>query len=308
MESFELGLFAKGINDMHLLSVPSTILDMTATIDLIHAAAREGSHPKLAEAVLIAELALQHLLSAVTSTGSWHYIDVPVMAPVGVGNAQRINLSPPFTWGQAALGLDGDGWGPRALQYLEEPLRVEPMPDAPGAKWALKLTSYAGAVFCHNGTHRLAAGIAWLQRPGASGVLHLAATHVMPERNCRVGAIVELAELGQVEFAHITAPAHIVQLAQRMGSQCDLVARAGKEGNETYVGFPNAGGAPIWRHPEPLHRRLFSSKGDKLPYDWQVLPPEVLLAWRNRGWVDASVAAGEYVGKDEPEGEMLARF
>lgn len=212
---------------------------MTAIKEIIHAAAIEGQHSKLDETVLILRYPLQHLLSSVTQADQWRYIDVPIHAAVGLVNPQRDAPPPPFTWRQAALSLDAEGWGPAALKYLEEPLLCRPMPESPGAQRALKLTSYAGAIFCSNGVHRLATAVAWNTRPTSMATLTQAATKLRPEVGERVAAILDLGD-AQLEFAHVMAPVPLLELEEIAGQACDLVVRARGGRGKDALAFPSS--------------------------------------------------------------------
>ena len=293
------------------VSTTQTVRPMTKPIDLIHQAAIASAHPKLHEHVIIMRPELQHLLSSVTQAGAWRYMDVPCTAVTGVLNPQRGAPPEPFSWRQAALCLHGDGWGRGAIRYLEEPLRCLPMPEAPGAKRALKLTSYAGAVICSNGTHRLAAAIAWQLRPGAGGVLHMAATNERAERDGRVGAILAYAGDGGLEFVQLHAPAHLDQVANLAGAQCDLAIRQLGGSPESLLAFPTDGGPAIEVRPRSrLRRMLANSEANEARatrwFDWRPVPVELLSAWRGRQWLHGSLAGSEFVGDAEPHGSWMA--
>jgi hypothetical protein len=216
---------------------------MRKPIDLIHQATVDGAHPKLNERVIIASPELQHLLTSVTMPGDWRYMDVPVPQS---SESRILNGGPA---GAVQLAPSGpvsarERLGARAIRYLEGPLRCLAMPEAPGAKRALKLTSYAGAVICSNGAHRLAAAIPWQLRPGASGLLQMAATHERPELAGRVAAILAYAGDGALEFVQLHAPAQLDQLATLADAQCDLAVRLCGGSQESLLAFPTDGGPP----------------------------------------------------------------
>lgn len=284
---------------------------MRKPIDLIHQATVDGAHPKLNERVIFASPELQHLLTSVTMPGDWRYMDVPCTAVVGVQNPQRGAPPEPFNWRQAALCLHGDGWGLGAIRYLEGPLRCLAMPEAPGAKRALKLTSYAGAVICSNGAHRLAAAIPWQLRPGASGLLQMAATHERPELAGRVAAILAYAGDGALEFVQLHAPAQLDQLATLADAQCDLAVRLCGGSQESLLALPTDGGPAIEVRPRSGWQRLLANKKadearDTGWFDWRLLPHELLVAWRGRGWLQSSRAGSELLGDTEPHGPLMA--
>lgn len=238
-------------------------------------------------------------------------MDVTCTAITGVLDPPRGAPPEPFDWRQAALCLHGEGWGPLAIRYLEEPLRCRPMPEAPGAKRALKLTSYAGAVICTNGTHRLAAAITWQLRLGAGGVLRMAATNERPERDGRVGAILAYAGGGSLEFVQVHAPANLDQLSALACAPSDLAIRRREGCRESLLVFPSGGGAAVEVRPRSALQRLLANratdeKRDTGWFNWRPVPDELLSAWRGRDWLRGSLTGSELVGDAEPHGPLMA--
>lgn len=118
---------------------------MTKPIDLIHASALDVTDPRLNETCHLIDPYQQHLLRSITKNGPRHFINVLATNVIGVLKAHPKDSS----LGAAALCLDGEGCEKADIEYLEQPLRVRPMPVAPDARYSLKLTSYADAVTLH---------------------------------------------------------------------------------------------------------------------------------------------------------------
>ena len=189
-------------------------------------------------------------------------------------------------------------------------MRNLPMPEAPGARGALELRCYAGAVICSNGAHRLAAAIPWQLRLGASRLLHMAATNVCPERHGRVSAILAYADDSALEFVQLHAPAQLDQLAALAGARCDLAVRLRGGRTESLLAFPIESGPTIEVRPRSRLRRLLANretndKWDTRWFDWKPVPDELKAARRGREWLQKNLAASEHVGDAVPHEPSL---
>ena len=215
-----------------------------AFIDEIKAAAAaSSSHPKYAERVLMLneDSCSEDLFRTLTSPGDHYFLDVPVAALVAVCNPHLGAPPAPYTWADAVACLEGTGWNEQTKVYLEGPLKSRALPGSGSAHWELRLTSYAGAVLIDNGKHRAAGAMAWLLRPGASGLLRAALTVVRCDREGGVASVLDLARHGALEVARLTARGERDAMRGLVGGR--MWVRAARSGPPRRAGAADREGA-----------------------------------------------------------------
>lgn len=212
------------------------------------------------------------------------WMDIPISAVVGLHHVNFAASDSLPTWRTAVEMLSATHWDDRVFAYWRDELRDQDFPPN-DARRALRLTNLAGAVVSENGVHRLVAGVAWLlSNEGRSARLRMARTAVRLPRDSLLDEVVTICSGSQrVEVGYVS----------RTGSSSHL--------QELFVLRLTKSSTDIELIDVDTSRRSISRRcvrgarttGELSAQQWDVLPISVIEAWRDRSWVDDSLAMAE---------------
>ncbi|OXJ22509.1 hypothetical protein CFB82_40465 [Burkholderia sp. HI2714] len=211
------------------------------------------------------------------------YLDVPVRSIVGLFH--RSFAPDARTWRELLADLHGNGWGLETLRYFESELGDEHFP-APGAAYGLRLQAWGGALVCTNGMHRVVAGACWLAgRQGDDATFRkVRVTHYVL-REAAVTVMAEARRRGEwVEAVH-NRDSVTVAIRMSTARRC----RYWRLDGEAVVAIPAPGG---WL--DRLRRRAgLPARADRHLH-WQPVPPAVIDALVNDGWLRTQLDSPRY--------------
>jgi hypothetical protein len=256
-------------------------------IHRIHHAAETATWQKLDERVHVSnELSLYDIRDR-SSEPAHCYLDVPIESVVALGHRNDFGNG---SWRDAVAALHGTGWEEDIFRYFDSPLLERSFPAA-NSRYQLRMTCVGGASECDNGNHRLAAAMAWLgHRDGAAACLrmvHITAYRLDPTVRY---AIQSLAERGRSLFLGLRRH----DRADISGIGSDIkIAFSRENDRESIHAIRGAELASIQQRRYLLERLSSPRREDDLTYQfiWHELPPPVLRALLNDGWVNRQWAS-----------------
>ncbi|CAB3972592.1 MULTISPECIES: hypothetical protein [Burkholderia] len=211
------------------------------------------------------------------------YADVPLTALVGLFH--RTWAPDATTWRSLLGGLHGRGWGSETLAYFESEIGDSHFP-APAAAYPLILRAYGGAVVCVNGMHRLVAGVCWLAaQQGVEALLRKVELQVYDVKRAAVMVMVEAQGRGETVYAAFNANCETVLIRAR-SARAD---RYWHVDSDQIVPIPAPGG---WYHA--WRRWLGQRARAEAGVTWQAVPPTVIAALADDGWLRAQRIAPRY--------------
>ncbi|MCV9915009.1 hypothetical protein OIV57_23025 [Burkholderia pseudomallei] len=212
------------------------------------------------------------------------YADVPLTALVGLFH--RTWAPDATTWRSLLDGLHGRGWGSDTLAYFESEIGDAHFP-APAAAYPLILRAYGGAVVCVNGMHRLVAGVCWLAaQQGVEARLRKVELQIYDVKRAAVTVMVDALGRGETVHAAINTDCETVLIRARSAG----ADRYWHVDGDQIEPIPAPGGRhDAWRRW--LGQRARAEAG----LTWQTVPPTVIAALADDGWLRAQRIAPRYV-------------
>ena len=211
------------------------------------------------------------------------YLDVPVRSIVGLFH--RSFAPDAHTWRELLGGLHGKGWGPETLRYFESELGDKHFP-APGAAYGLRLQAWGGALVCANGMHRLVAGACWLAaRQGNDATFRKVRVAHYALLDSAVAVMTEARRRGEWVEAAYNRDCVTVAIRARTARRC----RYWRVDGEAVVAIPAPGG---WL--DRIRQRAgLPARADR-QLRWQPVPPAVIDALANDGWLRTQLDSPRY--------------